>query len=409
MILFTNNSKLVIIFDLRQINGIIMTSAASLSIKRNAPESSTERSPSPDLEEAIKRLASLELHDKPPEQEQEFDLNADFEILQGDRLFKEGDVAGALVCYENARLADENNLAIWKNLAVCYGKQGEYNKAADCFAKILGQEPKSAETLIKRGEMFLDQYAKEKCISSLDLGIADLERVMEIESRPGRGKILLGYALAKKARQLDLKGQRLDAVARYKESLFVRPNHPQTLTNLGELFLRLKDYQGAKDSFLAASYAFPAGDPDSSKAAAGLSLARLGLGNADRAAGTLFMEKTTSAHASQVLEKGDCDEAINQYTRAIEVNAGGALLYVNRARAYKLTFQYEAALKDLSTARDLDPSDPGILVVKALIHKEREEYKEAEEALKEAAGLSPDSVDIRKKLAEVRFLCKANK
>ena len=96
----------------------------------------------------------------------------------------------------------------------------------------------------------------------------------------------------------------------------------------------------------------------------------------------------------------DSDKEMEQATSAMNT----IQFYINRARSYRLTSRYEEAWNDLALAYKLDPNHPGIFVAKGGIHKDRKEYREAEEALMKAADLSPDSQEIRKMLVELRAL-----
>lgn len=55
-------------------------------------------------------------------------------------------------------------------------------------------------------------------------------------------------------------------------------------------------------------------------------------------------------------EQGDCDKAIGDYTRAIEINPNFAEAYNNRAYVYMVKKDYAAALPDLDRALQLRPN-----------------------------------------------------
>jgi len=58
--------------------------------------------------------------------------------------------------------------------------------------------------------------------------------------------------------------------------------------------------------------------------------------------------------AHELAEQGDFDEAIRQYSNAIDVNPEMAQAYVNRAAAYASKENYERAIDDCTTAIDLE-------------------------------------------------------
>ncbi|MFC2066753.1 tetratricopeptide repeat protein [Chloroflexota bacterium] len=54
-------------------------------------------------------------------------------------------------------------------------------------------------------------------------------------------------------------------------------------------------------------------------------------------------------------EQGHYDEAIEEYTKSIELDPKLALAYVNRAKAYNEKGQYDLAIVDCNKAIELDP------------------------------------------------------
>ena len=54
-------------------------------------------------------------------------------------------------------------------------------------------------------------------------------------------------------------------------------------------------------------------------------------------------------------KKGNYEEAIREYDKAIEVNPGYAVAYYNRSVAYTKTRQYERAINDCNKVLQLDP------------------------------------------------------
>ena len=57
------------------------------------------------------------------------------------------------------------------------------------------------------------------------------------------------------------------------------------------------------------------------------------------------------------LQTGDFEAAIEDYSRAIDLDPENALFYSGRAVAYNLKKDFEAAIEDFNKAIDLDPED----------------------------------------------------
>ncbi|NWG21810.1 MAG: tetratricopeptide repeat protein [Chloroflexi bacterium] len=83
----------------------------------------------------------------------------------------------------------------------------------------------------------------------------------------------------------------------------------------------------------------------------------------DRAIATAEAEGEAQARAAAYLARGDAwagtgayELAIDDYTRAIELDPANARIYNNRALAHQALGQIDAALDDLFTATELDPA-----------------------------------------------------
>jgi tetratricopeptide (TPR) repeat protein len=71
---------------------------------------------------------------------------------------------------------------------------------------------------------------------------------------------------------------------------------------------------------------------------------------------TLETAQDYLAQGNYVYEQGDCDKAIANYTRAIEINPNFAEAYNNRAYIYMVKKDYAAALPDLDYALQIRPN-----------------------------------------------------
>lgn len=71
---------------------------------------------------------------------------------------------------------------------------------------------------------------------------------------------------------------------------------------------------------------------------------------------TLVSAQDYFAQGNYDYERGDCDTAIADYTRAIEINLKFAEAYNNRAYTYMVQHDYAAALPDLDKAVELRPN-----------------------------------------------------
>lgn len=62
----------------------------------------------------------------------------------GMKLFRAGDIAGAIEEFREAVDQDENNHKVWNALGICFSKSGEYEDADTCFENALMLDPGNA-------------------------------------------------------------------------------------------------------------------------------------------------------------------------------------------------------------------------------------------------------------------------
>jgi len=107
--------------------------------------------------------------------------------------------------------------------------------------------------------------------------------------------------------------------------------------------------------------------------------------------------------------KGEYEEAIKWYTKAIEANPQGHVYFSNRCACYTSLNQLDKALKDAEECVRVKPDWPkgyyrlghGL----ALVHR----YEEAQAALQKGAKLDPANADIINRLKEVDAILKSDK
>jgi tetratricopeptide (TPR) repeat protein len=83
---------------------------------------------------------------------------------------------------------------------------------------------------------------------------------------------------------------------------------------------------------------------------------------------TLVTAQDYFAQGDYDYEQGNCDQAIADYTRAIELNPDLAEAYNNRAYIYMVKKEYALALPDLDRALQLRPNYVNALMNRGDIH-----------------------------------------
>ena len=83
------------------------------------------------------------------------------------------------------------------------------------------------------------------------------------------------------------------------------------------------------------------------------------------------------------------DRAVVFFTQRIVKDPGNAVNYQDRATAYRLLGQYDAALGDISVAISLEPGDAAYLNSRGSIYEEKKEYERAIASYNAAIRLNP--------------------
>jgi tetratricopeptide (TPR) repeat protein len=96
------------------------------------------------------------------------------------------------------------------------------------------------------------------------------------------------------------------------------------------------------------------------------------------------------AHA----KKGEYDQAIADYTKAIETYGGKDYLYFNRSLSYKRKKEYDKAIADLTEALRLNLNYTDAYSVRADIYDEKKDYAKALADYDQAIALKPEKAAL---------------
>jgi len=109
------------------------------------------------------------------------------------------------------------------------------------------------------------------------------------------------------------------------------------------------------------------------------------------AAPKLTPEEEAANKANDALFNGEFDNAIEDFSRAIELNGQKADYYLNRGIAYCGQKHYEDAIKDLDKAIELDGTLSAAFHHRSLAHAALGHSDQAEKDALEAKRLAPGS------------------
>jgi tetratricopeptide (TPR) repeat protein len=95
---------------------------------------------------------------------------------------------------------------------------------------------------------------------------------------------------------------------------------------------------------------------------------------------TLKDHKDAKAYFNRGLaydDKGQYDQAISDYSKAIEINSGIAEAYINRGNAYSKKSQYDKAISDYSKAIEINPKYADAYINRGIAHNSLGNYNSA--------------------------------
>jgi len=86
-------------------------------------------------------------------------------------------------------------------------------------------------------------------------------------------------------------------------------------------------------------------------------------------------------------KKGQYDQAISNFNKALEINPSYALAYRNRGAAYLAKGQYDQAISDCTKTLDLDPRDAKVHFGRGVAYYGKKEYEKSWRDLEIAQSL----------------------
>ncbi len=104
-------------------------------------------------------------------------------------------------------------------------------------------------------------------------------------------------------------------------------------------------------------------------------------------------------------DKGDYDRAIFDYTKAIELNPRYAEAYVNRGIAYGSKGQLDQAISNFNAAIEIDPKGANAYYNRGLAHRRKGQYDQAISDYTKAIEVKPEYSSAYNSLAWILATC----
>jgi tetratricopeptide (TPR) repeat protein len=192
------------------------------------------------------------------------------------------------------------------------------------------------------------------------IGSAEPERVTPRGSGPGRTRTAGSYN--NEGLVLKNQGRTEDAIAAFDKALEVEPKLASALWNLSDLLFADKRDLDRSDELLLR--ALDAGLPEATKYVVGRAIGYQRAGQVDRS--LKLLEPATRIHPDVPdfwlfagryrVELGQCDVAVQQFTRAVQLEPQSAAAYGARALGRMCAGDRDGARADLQHSLSLDPS-----------------------------------------------------
>jgi|GEM_PF-5149506 len=107
-------------------------------------------------------------------------------------------------------------------------------------------------------------------------------------------------------------------------------------------------------------------------------------------------------NGQEAAEKGDYDQAIADYTQAINLSPNYAMAYNNRGWAYYLKGDLDQAIKDTTKAIQLDPDVAYAYITRGHVYDNMGDIDRAVADFEIALSLDPNNTDVKRYLAQAQ-------
>jgi tetratricopeptide (TPR) repeat protein len=365
-------------------------------------------------------------------------------IEKGYAALKAGDFNAAMAAFEQAAQEGQQAQDGTLGLAAILGRvkvlvaMGELEEAKEGLNNILsGQDIPDA--YIARGEVNLEMNLPDEALTDFEQAVKLQRGNMAAQFGLGKALVMLGQydkaikplsrvlaADPQNAEVLRLRGTSLggmyknkEAIADLEQSLQLNPDDYETYFNLGIVYLREENYQGAADQFAKGveRYKPKPGQEDQPYLQGYLTwataLIELGKNTKDDAALKAAYQQSievtnrlldqlgennpyaataraAALHGRGVAERmlGDYGTAIRTFTQAIELNPDLADAYFRRGICFHLIGEDKMAISDFSESAHIDLSDPRAALWEGFTYAKMGEYHEALRAYGNAIAAS---------------------
>jgi tetratricopeptide (TPR) repeat protein len=302
----------------------------------------------------------------------------------GSALFQKGLVDQAMDQYRRVLKINPNSIGAHNNLGNAFLRKGQVDEAMDQYQKALAIDPRSAETLDNLGNAFTAER-------QLDRAIDQYQKALEIDPNLADVHHNLGVALLKE-------GRPDEAIGQYKRAVELDPHYAAAYFHLGNALAQKEEVDDAIAQYQKAL----AIDPNLAEVRHNLDLALL-----QKKAHEALKNNSNSAGAytnlgNVLLQKGQVDEAIDQYRKAIVIDGTAVEAHNNLGIAWAKKGQLDAAIIEFRKTLELNPAYIQAYNNLGTALFQKGQINDAIVQFQEALRRKPDYVDAQNNLAKAQ-------
>ncbi len=271
-----------------------------------------------------------------------------------------------------------NNPDYLFNNGVEYLYLNQFDKAIAELNRVLQKNPRYGDAYFNRGLVYALQ-------SKYDSAIADFNKYIELEKRDSEAFYNRGLAYS-------LLGQHVQALADLTKVLELTPKDAPTIYVRGFVHHQMGGRDQAKSDYQLAQQVDP-GVNQFFIEQGELKTFALSMGGHPPKPPESRAEALHKKQALALARKGQYDEAITEFTKALEANPRDSEAHNSRGSTYTLKGQYEQALDDFTKALELNPKYAKAYYNRALANYYKGQYDQAIADLSKAIELSPKDAE----------------
>jgi tetratricopeptide (TPR) repeat protein len=260
---------------------------------------------------------------------------------------------------------NENSLMIMGNVWHRYGNTVE---ALKFYKRVLKINPRRADVYTVMGQVSLTEGKFEEAIGYWRKALDIQSQLTEVHSNIGHALMILG--------------KRDEAIGEFEQEIQISPNSSLTYFLLGQAYLQDKEYEKARENYEMAIKI----NPEHANAYYGLATICTKLGNHDKA--KRYSERFKKLKAES---RKDLKGRKILYDDFVETQKLAALTYIEAGQMYRDVGKLDQAEELLKQAAGLDPENSACLLELASLYQKNGQPLKALQILKKISEIKPEN------------------